>query len=236
MSKRVFYMMALITVLFSVIMFLFPGIDLAISRFFYQPGRGFLLAYFYDQLHLGLFRNILVYITYLLLTVIIVMLIIGLCFKKIKMPVSPKVCLFLLISFAVAPVLVVNGILKDHWGRARPFQVQQFGGDKEFTPAWAISSQCQKNCSFTSGETANVFCYLALLFVVRRKKLMSGVILVVGALTIFERIAQGDHFLSDTILSGLIDYLLIWLIYQALINKQPAERKVALGENHVENA
>jgi len=204
------------TVLFSVILFLFPQIDLAVSRFFYQPQRGFLLAVWYDEWHLEIFRDILVYITYAVITVLILMLIIGLWFKPLKMPISPKICLFLLISFAIAPALVVNGVLKDHWGRARPYQTQLFGGDKQFTPVWVISDQCEKNCSFTCGETANVFCYLALLFVARRKKLILATVLAVGALTAFERIAQGDHFISDTILSGLIDYLLIWLVYHTI--------------------
>lgn len=219
MSKQTFYIIAVLTGLFSVVLFLFPQIDLAISSFFYQPGRGFLLAHFYDQFHLALFRDALVYITYAVMAVTMLIFFAGLLFKNAIPPLVPKVCLFLLISFAIAPLLVVNGVLKNHWGRARPVQVQQFGGDKIFTPAWVLSSQCEKNCSFTSGETANVFCYLALLFIVRRKKLVLGVILAVGALTSFERIAQGDHFFSDTILSGLIDYLIIWTIYNAMAIK-----------------
>ena len=205
------------TGLFSIAMYLFPQIDLAISGFFYQPERGFLLEYFYDQFHLHIFRDTVVYITYGLVATLSLMLIGGIFFKKLTMPLSPKICLFLLICFAIAPGFFVNDVLKNHWGRARPNQILQFGGEKIFTPAWAISDQCEKNCSFTSGETANVFCYLALLFVVaRRKKLIAGMVLMVGFLMIFERIAQGDHFFSDALLSGFIDYLLIWLIYQAM--------------------
>lgn len=216
MSKQIFFSMAAATALFSVVMFLFPELDLAISHFFYNPQRGFLLKNFYNQWHLGVFRDSLVYITYGLITIITLTMIGGIFFKNLKMPLSPKIGLFLLICFAIAPTLVVNGILKNHWGRARPYQVQQFGGHKIFTPAWVMSHQCEKNCSFTSGETANVFCYLALLFVVRRKKLIASIILTVGALSTFERVAQGDHFFSDAILSGLLDYLLIWLIYHVM--------------------
>jgi lipid A 4'-phosphatase len=217
MSKRFFFSVAIITGLFSIAMYLFPQIDLAISGFFYQPERGFLLEHSYDALHLNIFRDTLVYITYGLIAITSLMLIAGIFFKNLTLPLSPKICLFLLLCFAIGPMLIVNDVLKNHWGRARPNQIQQFGGDKKFTPAWVISDQCEKNCSFTSGETANVFCYLALLFIVRRKKLIASVVLAVSALMMFERIAQGDHFFSDALLSGFIDYLLIWLIYQIYI-------------------
>lgn len=208
--------MVLFTVLFSGLMYLFPQIDLTVSGWFYQTGKGFLLENAYGKLHLGLFRDCMVYLTYLLIIGLTLVLMAGIFFKKYSSLLSTKICLFLLISFAIAPAFVVNDLLKNHWGRARPYQIKQFGGDKEFSPAWVISNQCEKNCSFTSGETANIFCYLALLFVLKRKKIAAAAIFTLGFLMIFERIAQGDHFLSDTILSGFIDYLLIWLIYQAM--------------------
>ncbi len=216
MSKKFFLNMALFAVLFSALMYLFPQIDLTVSSWFYKPGKGFLLEHFYTQLHLAVFRDCMVYLTYLLIIGLTMVLIAGIFFKKYSSLLSMRICLFLLISFAIAPAFVVNDLLKNHWGRARPFQVKQFGGDKEFTPAWVMSNQCEKNCSFTSGETANIFCYLALLFVLNRKKLVASIIFTLGFLMTFERIAQGDHFLSDTILSGFIDYLLIWLSYQAM--------------------
>jgi lipid A 4'-phosphatase len=216
MSKTIFFNIVLLTGLFSLLMFFFPQIDLTVSGWFYNPGKGFLLENAYGKLHLAVFRDAMVYLTYLMITCLVVMLLCGIFSKKYSPLLPTKICLFLLISFAVAPVFVVNDLLKNHWGRARPYQIQQFGGDKIFTRAWEISDQCEKNCSFTSGETANVFCYLALLFILKRKKLAAVLIFTFGFLMMFERIAQGDHFLSDAILSGFIDYLVIWLIYQAM--------------------
>jgi lipid A 4'-phosphatase len=216
MSKRFFLNMAVFTGLFSLVMFLFSQIDLTISGWFYHPPQGFLLEYYYERLYLDILRNFLVYFTYGFIAIITVMLIIGLYFKSMKMPLSPKNCVFLLICFGLAPGILVNDILKNHWGRPRPIQVQQFGGDKIFIPAWVKSTECEKNCSFTSGETANVFCYLALLFIIPRKKWIGAVILSMGVLIMFERMAQGAHFFSDVLLSGLLDYLAIWLIYQIM--------------------
>lgn len=229
MSTKTFYFVALSAFLFSLVTFWFPQIDLMISGFFYQPGHGFIFTHykhFFNQ-----FRNLVVYFTYGFIGFLSILLLLGIFFKKRNRLFTRKECFFLLICFAVAPMLVVNDVLKNHWGRARPVQIEQFGGAKTFTPAWEISSQCERNCSFTSGETANVFCYLALIFVVRRKKLVTGVVLTAGLLMAIARIGQGGHFFSDTILSGFIDYLLIWLIYQLFEKLDP--HYFAIGEPHV---
>jgi lipid A 4'-phosphatase len=234
MSKRFFFSIAAITLLFSLMLFLFPQIDLSISSLFYDPKHGFLLNRICPPLYLSMFRDFLIYVTYGTVMLLIFMLAWGILCKKSRIAtrlLTPKTCLFILICFAVAPGLFINVTLKDHWGRARPYQVQQFGGDKIFTPAWVMSTQCEKNCSFTSGETANVFCYFAFLFILPRKKLIAGIILAVGALTVFERIGQGAHFFSDALLSGFLDFLLIWLIYQPFSLKY----YVSTGEEYVKN-
>jgi lipid A 4'-phosphatase len=214
MSKRFFYITALVTVLASVLLFLFPEIDLTISRFFYLSSGHFLFASGSAQpQYLTIFRNLLIYVTYAFIVILLLIFAYGMVFKKYPKPFSPKNCAFVLICFILAPTLFVNAGLKNHWGRARPYQVKEFGGDKQFTPAWVISNQCQKNCSFTSGETANIFCYLALLFFVQRKKWVFATVMMIGLLISFERIAQGEHFFSDTLLSALLDYLIIWLVY-----------------------
>lgn len=222
MSKRFFLMMVLITLIFSLVMFLFPQIDLAISRYFYRPPQGFLLEINYYRFHINLFRDVLVGSTYIFIITLCLIIILNIFHKPL--PIASKTCCFLLLCFLIAPGILVNHTLKNHWGRPRPHQIQEFGGDKVFQPAWVISKQCNKNCSFTSGETANVFCYLALLFVATRKKLIAGIVLFIGSLAILERIAQGGHFLSDVILSGLLDYLLIWTIYQVFFLIPPFEK------------
>ncbi len=227
MSERTFIMIAILTLLFSVTMFLFPQIDLAVSSFFYRPASGFFFQTYYELLHINFYRDILIWISYGFIAFIILILIIALFNKQKKILLTPKACIFLLICFLLGPVLVVNETLKNHWGRARPHQVQQFGGKKIFTPAWVVSNQCNKNCSFTSGETANVFYYLALIFVIGRKRVIAIVIMSIGFITALERIGQGDHFLSDAILSGLIDYLLIWVIYRTMGFNNNQNRSIA---------
>ncbi len=99
---------------------------------------------------------------------------------------------------------VVNGALKEGWGRARPVTMQAFGGVQPFTPALRPTFGCQTNCSFVSGHAATGFAVLGLgLFggaAMRRRWWAYGMLagLVVG----FGRIAQGGHFLSDVLFAG----------------------------------
>ena len=44
---------------------------------------------------------------------------------------------FLVILLVVGPGLLVNAVFKDHWGRPRPREIVQFGGQKQFSPTLA---------------------------------------------------------------------------------------------------
>jgi len=126
-----------------------------------------------------------------------------------------KVAALLLVVLAVGPGLIVNGILKEHWGRARPRDVVEFGGDHRFTPAIVISDQCERNCSFTAGHPSAGFALAALgyAYVSRRRRwavfaAATGFGLLVG----LARVAVGGHFLSDVLFSGFIVVgLTVWL-------------------------
>lgn len=126
--------------------------------------------------------------------------------------------------FLLAVIILTSGVaitvLKDYWGRARPNQIVEFGGDKQFTPAWTITDQCADNCSFVSGHAGGAFSLLALAWVFPRHRrfwLVTGV--VWGAHVGLERMVQGGHFLSDVIFAGFVVYfcaalLARWVFYR----------------------
>lgn len=120
---------------------------------------------------------------------------------------------FLLAAALMGPVLVVDHGLKDHSGRARPINVQPFGGQKEFTPAFIPADQCLKNCAFVSGHVATASFLMAFGWLaapaVRRRWLIAGV--VAGATLGFFRMVPGGHFLSDTIFAWFAVYFSLWL-------------------------
>ena len=113
--------------------------------------------------------------------------------------------LYLIAVVAIGPGLVVNVVFKDHWGRARPRDVVEFGGAKAFTPAFVISDQCPKNCSFVAGHPSMAFAMVALALVAARKRRawLIALALTVGAVVGFGRIVQGGHFLSDVVFSAI---------------------------------
>jgi lipid A 4'-phosphatase len=125
---------------------------------------------------------------------------------------------FLAICIAVGPGLVANVIFKDHWGRARPKQIIEFGGAKSFTPPLIPTNQCTNNCSFVSGEAASIFMpfYAAALMLPQWAglTLISGTVL--GLAAGFVRVTQGAHFLSDVIFAGVFMALTAALVHRAM--------------------
>ena len=104
-------------------------------------------------------------------------------------------------------LVVVNGILKPFWGRARPSQIKEFGGNLDFSRAWEIVDQCRgQNCSFTSGHAA-LAASVVLLIVFLPKQIQRPflfVAIIFYATASFMRMGLGAHFLSDVISSGMI--------------------------------
>lgn len=112
---------------------------------------------------------------------------------------------FLAACLALGPGLTANVLLKDNWGRARPFHVEEFGGKQRFTPPLLRSGECKRNCSFVSGEASSIFMIffaLSLMLPAAGGRLMlAGA--AAGMAAGLVRMAQGGHFLSDVIFAGV---------------------------------
>ena len=127
--------------------------------------------------------------------------------------------LFLALGLTLGPGLLVNVILKDHWGRPRPVQVQDFGGPLEFRPWYKTDGACVKNCSFVSGETSGAFWLVAPASLAPGPLRLPAVALAlgVGLTTGALRVAFGGHFPSDALFAGLFTLLLVALLRKILI-------------------
>ena len=127
--------------------------------------------------------------------------------------------LFLALGLTLGPGLLVNVILKDHWGRPRPVQVQEFGGPLEFRPWYKTDGACVKNCSFVSGETSGAFWLVAPASLAPGPLRLPAVALAlgVGLTTGALRVAFGGHFPSDALFAGLFTLLLVALLRKILI-------------------
>jgi lipid A 4'-phosphatase len=141
----------------------------------------------------------------LFLAIVITFLILEFLLKKEIFGIKKRALIYLIVSLLLGPGLIVNVILKNNLGRARPSQIKEFGGKKRFTPAFIKTNQCKTNCSFTSGHAAAAFYFISLVALFRNKKAKIIAVLIAlfwGSLVGFVRIVQGGHFLSDVIFSA----------------------------------
>lgn len=191
----------------GVVFLLFPQIDIMITSLFYH--NGFDVNYLpYKIIYIGV--RVVTGLSLLILVILFILSFQG----KYYLDLTRKKLLFLFLATLLGPGLVVNTILKDNWGRARPRHVIEFGGKALHTPPFVISKECDRNCSFVCGHAAAGFMFVALAFLFkRREKEIFIASLFVGFLIGLVRVAQGGHFLSDVIFSFFFTYLTIRLLY-----------------------
>lgn len=190
---------------------IWPGLDLAVARGFYANGFEFAAS--------PAARRIRSALHYLPVVVALSILLLYLA-KRLGAKTPPWATLrgasvaYLLASLLLGPGLLVNVVLKDHWGRPRPVHVIEFGGTMEFRPWRHLDGACVRNCSFVSGETAGAAWLLAPAFIAPppfRVAAIGGALFLTAA-TSLGRIAFGGHFLSDVLFAALITLLTIQIV------------------------
>jgi lipid A 4'-phosphatase len=122
-----------------------------------------------------------------------------------------------MLVLVIGPGLIVNSTLKENFGRARPRDVMEFGGSKQFTPAFVICHECNKNCSFSSGDAAGGFFAITLAFALSRRRVVFVAALLFGAAISLARIAAGAHFFSDTVVSFFVVLILSDLLHHYIV-------------------
>lgn len=129
-----------------------------------------------------------------------------------------RTIIFITLSMALGPGLLVNVILKDNWHRPRPVHVKEFGGAMEFRPVGYRDGACEKNCSFVSGETSSAFWLAGPASIAPPQWRVAAVAAAmgVGAATGVLRMAFGGHFLSDVVFAALFTLLLVILMRSML--------------------
>lgn len=190
------------------------GADLKVSAFFYRsPGWPIGDQAPWHQLYRFGF-----YPAYLLGTAALALFVAG--FFRQPLARFRKGAAFMVLLLALGPGLMVNSVLKDHWGRPRPREITQFGGTGAFHQPWQRSGT-DNGKSFPSGHGSSAF-YLAMpYFVLRRRHprlalyaFGSGVFY--GVLMGLARIAQGGHFVSDILWAWGVVHLTASVLYYLL--------------------
>ncbi|GDY13567.1 hypothetical protein LBMAG53_24450 [Planctomycetota bacterium] len=136
------------------------------------------------------------------------------------------------LAVAIGPGLVVNAILKDHWGRPRPREVIELGGAHPYQAAW-VKGEAGKGKAFPCGHSSVGFVLCLGWLIFRRRRLLAWGFLVFGfgwgVLLGVTRMAAGGHFASDVWWSALIPWAVGLVLYYAVLRIPQHEADLAAG-------
>ena len=214
---------------------LFPQLDLRVAQHFHDhtdASRHVFAWRVYPPLMAA--RNVGLWIGTVLVAPAVAALVVKLILPRHKIFISGRAIVFLIATLALAPGLMVNVVLKDHWGRPRPIDVTEFGGKQQFVPWWSTHGDCPGNCSFVSGDVAGAFWTVApaALAPPQWRALAYGAALALGTGMAAIRVMAGAHFVSDVIFAGIFTFLIIWVVH-GLIYRWPRTR---LTDDTIERA
>ena len=214
-------------VLFAVVVTIFPQIDLSISRLFFN-GKAFAHDPWWQRLQ----QTALSWFLWFSVVSVVAIYACNRLLKRHFLGVDGRRVLFLVLVLLIGAGLIVNLGLKNHFGRARPRDVAEFGGKLQFTPAFVISHECRTNCSFSSGDAAGGFFSLALAMALSRRRRMFVAGAALGIAVSISRIASGAHFFSDTVTSFFVMLIVADVLYYYVVQTD-AERARDRSEGFV---
>ncbi len=194
------------------------NVDLFLAGLFYDPAAGGFIGR--NSRYAAMLRDHgFVAVT----TCIGIVALAGMRFLPWRLPSVPgRTAIFLTLSLLLGPGLLVNGFLKEHWGRPRPVDVVQFGGANTYVDWWKPTGACERNCSFVSGEAATAAWMFGPAMVVPPP--WRGVALAAAAVFTAVmsglRMSVGAHFFTDVVF-GALSTMLILLAMRALANRWP---------------
>lgn len=222
--KYHFWIVLSLLIVLSAIFFTWPSIDLKTSHLFFTT-YGFAdgpmdTMNFFLRGPIFKLAQKLVDVLYAATLVVSGLLIIYASIKRKRNVLIGA--LFIFLSFVIGPGLLVNMVLKNHWGRPRPYYTEGFVWHEPYVRVWEISNECDHNCSFVAGDSSTAFAFLAFAFLPFRKRYWK-VIIAVGSTLYFLlngtlRIIHGAHYLSDVVIGALLIYLVIIGCYQFCYN------------------
>ena len=207
--------LGLLTIIGAIVFVVFPGIDLGVAGWFFDPPRNFTLGaswigrFFDTEIH---------YAMEWFLVVLVGVFLYGLVRGKSYWGLTPKKFLYVALSIGLGAGLVTNVVFKDSWGRARPSQIAEFGGPKHFSPPFMRSDQCDKNCSFVSGDASLAACFTAFAMIAERNRRrwwvgLGGFAALVGLM----RMARGSHFLSDVVFGIIFSLMVVFFLARLIL-------------------
>jgi lipid A 4'-phosphatase len=214
-NTRMLRILGLAAVAGWILFVVFPSVDLGVANWFFVPPRDFGLG---DTWVGRFFDNEIHFAMEWFLVVLVGAFVYGQFRRQPVWGLTPKRFLFVALSIALGAGLLTNVVLKDGWGRARPSQIVEFGGQKQFTPAFVRSSQCDKNCSFVSGDASLAASFMSFAVIADRHRRRWWVGLgSFTALVGLMRMARGSHFLSDVVFAVIFTLMVMFVLARLIL-------------------
>lgn len=120
--------------------------------------------------------------------------------------------LYILLVIALGPGILVNLVVKDHWGRPRPVHTKEFGGKYDYVPPLKVGQTPDK--SFVCGHCSVGYAFFGLYFLAQNYKALCLILTLGLAGTLgLTRMTAGGHYLSDILWSGYLVFLVAFALY-----------------------
>ena len=215
MSLRVLIGLSLLAAIIGLVFGIWPELDLTLSHAFLLPPEGFVTG---RVSAFAFFRDISMWPPNAIWVLALLALLAKLALPRRDLLVPGVAAIFLIVTSVGAPLLMMNGLLKQYSGRPRPVAVEQFGGTLEFKAWWDMSGACPRNCSFASGESSQAFWLVAPAALTPPPFRPAAYIIAIGYGTIVAllRMAFGAHFFTDVFFGAYLTYVVIWLMHRLL--------------------
>jgi membrane-associated PAP2 superfamily phosphatase len=190
-----------------------PDLDLKLAALFFDATRGGFWRS-YDPFYLRA-RDIGTWVITLVAAPAGIAVLMKLLIPQRPLLIPGRAVVLMLVTLAVVPGVLANLVLKEHWGRPRPIDVAEFGGDEHFRPWWDPRGDCPKNCSFIAGEPSGAFWTMApaALAPPQWRAFAYGAALLFGTAIGFQRMAAGAHFFTDVAFAGVLSFLFLWIVH-----------------------
>jgi lipid A 4'-phosphatase len=211
----------------SLLLVAFSDLDLLISRLFFDHGFHFAAQLWTKLLHEAV--GVLIAVS---MVGVIGIYAFNNFSQRTLCGIDGRKVLYLLLVLMLGAGLIVNVVFKNHFGRARPRDLQEFGGSRQFTPAFVVADQCSSNCSFSSGDAAGAFFFMAFAIALSRRRLIAVAAVGFGVAVSLSRIAIGAHFFSDTVVSFFVMLIVADALYHYMFVLHPGAIESALAPSH----